>query len=290
MVAQSAHNRRRILFTALILVGCLLLAGCTPSMEPIDENAEGWFDRYFIYNFSRLLLYFGELFGGNYGLSVIVVTLLVRLALTPLMKRQFFQQRRMQEKMKIVQPKLLAIQEKYKNRKDPDSQKKMQMEMMQVYQEHQFNPLAIGCLPLLIQFPILVGFYYAILRTPEIAAHEFLWFNLGEADMVMALIAAGSYFVQLKASQAMYSPSQQTRTNQNQQGDQADKANQMNAQMKILNYFFPIMIGVISIYSPAVLPLYWTVGALFLMAQNWLFHWLYQRQNAKKAANGEGQS
>jgi len=254
-------GRRFALVLTAVVLG-LLLAGCTPSTEPIDENTPGWFNHYFIYNFSRLLTLFADWFGGDYGLSVVVVTILIRLALMPLMRRQFLAQRRMQEKMKIVQPKMKEIQEKYQGQNTPEAQKQMQQEMLRLYQEHQFNPLAIGCLPLLLQFPFLIAFYYAILRTPEISMHGFLWFNLGDTDLIMPLVAAGSYFLQIKLAQKMNGPVQ---------------ANPANPQMTFLMYLSPVMIGAISFASPAVLPLYWAVGAFFLIVQNAVFHRLYPR-------------
>jgi YidC/Oxa1 family membrane protein insertase len=271
MVIPQHRTTFRIILLAAVLALGLLLAGCTLQRGPIDANTEGFFNHYFIYNFSRLLLLFGDWFGGNYGLSVIVVTILIRLALMPLMRKQFLAQRRMQEKMKIVQPKMQEIQEKYKGRNTPEAQRQMQQEMMQLYREHQFNPLAIGCLPMLIQFPFLIGFYYAILRTPEISAHGFLWFSLGEADPIMPLIAAGAYFLQAKLAQKLNAPAQVN-------------ANAAASQMQFLMYLSPIMIGFVSFYSPAVLPLYWTVGAVFLMVQSWLFHRMYARPDARAEA------
>ncbi|MFP3490904.1 YidC/Oxa1 family membrane protein insertase, partial [Staphylococcus sp. SIMBA_130] len=71
-----------------------------------------------------------------------------------------------------------------------------------LYGKHQVNPLASlgGCLPMIIQFPILIGFYYAILRTPEIAAHSFLWFNLGQSDIILTILAVVIYYFQFKVS------------------------------------------------------------------------------------------
>ncbi|MBD5010628.1 OxaA precursor, partial [Xanthomonas citri pv. citri] len=85
---------------------------------------------------------------------------------------------------------------KLKKTKDPEKQKELQMEMMKLYQEHNINPLAMGCLPMLIQSPIMIGLYYAIRSTPEIASHSFLWFSLGQSDILMSLSAGIMYFVQ----------------------------------------------------------------------------------------------
>lgn len=92
-------------------------------------------------------------FVGNYGLAIIVLTIIVRMFLWPL---NVSQQRSMRQ-MQTLQPKLKAIQERYKN--DPQ---KMQMKMMEFYKEHKFNPMG-GCLPLLVQMPVFILLYSALM-------------------------------------------------------------------------------------------------------------------------------
>ncbi len=92
-------------------------------------------------------------FVGNYGIAIIVLTIIVRIALWPL---NVSQQRSMKT-MQTLQPKMKAIQDRYKN--DPQ---KMQQKMMEFYKEHKFNPMG-GCLPLLIQMPIFILLYSALM-------------------------------------------------------------------------------------------------------------------------------
>ena len=92
-------------------------------------------------------------FVGNYGIAIIVLTIIVRLAMWPL---NVSQQRSM-KMMQTLQPKLKAIQDRYKN--DPQ---RMQQKMMEFYKEHKFNPMG-GCLPLLIQMPIFILLYSALM-------------------------------------------------------------------------------------------------------------------------------
>ncbi|NLB80410.1 MAG: YidC/Oxa1 family membrane protein insertase [Clostridiaceae bacterium] len=101
-----------------------------------------------------LFLFWLNNFFGNYGLALIFFTLAVRLILLPL---SFKQQKSMQDTQKI-QPELLKIREKYKNDKQ-----KLNEETMKLYQKHGINP-AGGCFPLLIQFPIIIGLYQAIIK------------------------------------------------------------------------------------------------------------------------------
>lgn len=92
------------------------------------------------------------------GISIIVFTIIVRLLMIPLAIKQ----QQSMEEMQRIQPEIKKIQEKYKNTKDPESQKKMQAETAQLYQDHNVNPFG-GCLPLLIQMPILFALF-AVLR------------------------------------------------------------------------------------------------------------------------------
>lgn len=92
-------------------------------------------------------------FVGNYGIAIIVLTLIVRLFMWPL---NVSQQRSMRQ-MQSLQPKLKALQDRYKN--DPQ---KLQTKMMEFYKEHNFNPMG-GCLPLLIQMPIFILLYSALM-------------------------------------------------------------------------------------------------------------------------------
>ena len=109
----------------------------------------------------------------------------------PLAFKQIKSGAKMKEKMKELEAEMDAISEKYKNKKDATAKMDMQQEMMQLYQKHQFNPMtSMGCLPMLIQMPIIIAFYYAIRNSPELATHSFLWFNLGEVDMILPFVAA----------------------------------------------------------------------------------------------------
>ncbi|WP_186580719.1 membrane protein insertase YidC [Aquibacillus kalidii] len=245
-------------FIGLLLL-LFVLSGCQgANSQTIDPETAGFFDRYFVYTFIVFIKNVATFFGGNYGLSIVLVTLIVRLALMPLMLKQQKGSYQMKDKMSTMKPELDALQTKYKQKKDAESQKKMQEEMMALYKKHNFNPIAsMGCLPMIIQFPILIGFYYAIRSTPEIAEHSFLWFNLGQTDMIMPFIAAAIYFIQFKVTQIGLEPKQQK-------------------QMAMMGLISPVMIGFVSFSAPAALPLYWTVGGMFLIFQQFLSKKLYQ--------------
>ena len=180
----------------------------------------------------------------------------------PLMLRQYKNQQNMKEKMEFLKPEMDQIQKKIKSTKDSAEQKKLQQEMMGLYQKHGVNPLSVGCLPMLIQMPILMGLYYAIKSSSEIASHSFLWFNLGHSDIWITAAAGLIYYLQFKVSQSNMTLEQQK-------------------QMKFMGLISPIMIVMFSLNAPSALPLYWTVGGILLIAQNLLARKMYGGQQSQ---------
>lgn len=235
--------KRRILLVLGLVSMIMLLSGCTEVNQPITEESQGFWNQYIVYPLSWLIIYFAELMGNNYGLSIIVVTLIIRFAILPLMIKQIKNSKAMQQ----LQPEMQKLREKYSS-KDQKTQQKLQQETMALFQKNKVNPLA-GCFPLIVQMPILIGFYHAIMRTEAIADHNFLWFDLGARDpwYLLPVIAGITTFIQQKLTMA-------------------GTANQ-NPQMAMLLYIMPIMIVVFAVSFPAALSLYWVVGNIFMIVQ-----------------------
>lgn len=257
---------KSILVMLIGVIPIIVLSGCSTAsqLNSIDADSSGIFNHFFIYPFSILIKFFANAFHGNYGLSIVLMTFIIRLAIMPLMMNQTKKQMDMKEKMAVLQPELTALKEKYKNDVSADAKKQQQAEMMQLYQKHQFNPLNTGCLPMLLQWPITLAFYYAIRRTPEIAAHDFLWFSLGKTDMILPFIAAAVYYVQFRVSQSVSAQYQQNQNN----------------QMAFIGLLSPIMMGVFSFGMPAALPLYWAVGGIFIIVQTIILNKMYMKPKA----------
>jgi YidC/Oxa1 family membrane protein insertase len=194
--------------------------------------------------------------GGSFGLAIIVLTVIIRLISWPLTKRQLKSTKALQD----MQPKIQELQKKYGK-----NQQKLQQEMMKLYKEAGVNPL--GCLwPMLIQLPIWIALYQAIMRalatTPEnlldlaqrlyswnvvsqaipLNSH-FLWLDLGSrGDFFLAIIVGGTMWVQQKMTQA---PAIDPR--------QASTSNMMLLMM-------PLMFGFLTLMFPSGLALYWAVS------------------------------
>ncbi|MBS4216042.1 MULTISPECIES: membrane protein insertase YidC [Neobacillus] len=250
------------LLLIILSFSVLLLSAC--SSQPSGKN-DGFFHTYFVEPFAKIIHFFAEVFSGNYGLAIIFVTLIIRLVLMPLMLRQYKNQMHMKEKMDALKPEMDAIQKKMKAEKDPKKKQELQAEMMGLYQKHGVNPLNMGCLPILIQMPILTGFYYAIRGSQEIASHKFLWFSLGHPDIVITIIAGIIYYFQFRVSQSTM-PEQQRQ------------------QMKFMGLMSPLMIVMFSFSAPAALPLYWVVGGTFLTVQTLISQKLYAKKPAEAQA------
>lgn len=239
---------RRILITALVLLTfSLFMAGCSPNMDTIDTSdlAKGNFwQKYIVYPMSFSLDWFASHLWGQYGLSILVVTIIIRFAVLPLTLKQYKSQKEMQK----LQPEIKKLQQKYKT--DP---KKQQEETMKLFQMHGVNPLA-GCFPILIQMPILLALYNAIIWNPDIRTHEFLIWTLGEPDrIILPALAALTTFVQQKVMTAL-SP------------------NAMPAQMQTLMFIFPVLIFVMAMSFPSALPLYWVYGNIFTIIQTFFIY------------------
>ena len=181
----------------------------------------------------------------SYGWAIILLTIIVKMALYPLTVKQVKSMKAMQE----LSPKMKKIQEKYK-----DNPQMMQQKIGALYKDAGVNPLA-GCLPLLIQMPILMGMYYSLYNfsypTPESA--YFLWMtSMSDPDplYILPVLSALTTFLQQKM----------TTTDSN------------NPQMKMMMFIMPLFIGWISINFPSGLVLYWVTMNVVQIAQQWLMY------------------
>lgn len=183
---------------------------------------------------------------GNYGITLIVFTLIVKVCLYPLYSKQIKSTARMAQ----VQPKMKALQQKYANDKQT-----LNMKLSEMYKEEKFNPAA-GCLPMLIQMPIIFGIF-ALLRNPLaylqsdemlFAVHEsFLWMvDLSQPDKwILPILAGIATFISFRMTSQQQSAAQ---------------PGGMGSMMKMMQYFFPVMIVLMGRSFPAGLTIYWFVG------------------------------
>ena len=197
----------------------------------------------YLYNllkqFLALLLTTTDKYVGNFGVSIIIVTILIKIMLLPLTLKQ---DKSMKE-MKKLQPELEKIKEKYANDKQM-----LNIKTMELYKEHKVNPLG-GCLPLLLQLPILFALF-GVLRNGIIPKDSsFLWLKLSVPDpfyVLPVLNGAVSFFQQKLMGSA-----------------------DSNPQMKNMMYIFPIMMIMISYKMPSGLQLYWLTSSILAVVQQY---------------------
>ncbi|KGR86081.1 membrane protein insertase YidC [Lysinibacillus odysseyi] len=231
----------------LLISVLFLLTGCQAV-----ENEEGFFYSLFVKPMNFLLDFLGNtVFNGSYGLAIIAITVMIRLVLMPFMLKNYRNQAVMKSKMDHVKPKMEEIQGKLKTAEKKEDQMALQQEMLNLYREHGINPLNMGCLPILIQWPIIMGLYFAIRYSADVKTHEFLWFSLGSPDIIMTIVAGIIYMIQAQVSLWTVPETQKQ-------------------QMKWMVYISPIMIVIISFSSMAALPLYWSVGGFILIVQTYI--------------------
>ena len=178
---------------------------------------------------------------GNWGWTIIVLTILIKLAFFPLSAASY----RSMAKMKTVTPKMTAIRERYKS--DPQ---KMNQAMMELYKTEKINPLG-GCLPILVQIPVFIALYWVLLASVEMRNAPWLgWIqDLASPDpwYILPVVMAVSMFIQTKLNPTPPDP----------------------IQAKVM-MFMPIIFSVMFFFFPAGLVLYWVVNNVLSIAQQWV--------------------
>jgi YidC/Oxa1 family membrane protein insertase len=236
--------KRKLFVLVLLIFSVVLLTGCgTMEAKDISELKEGnFFFSTFAYPLAVLLEWLHDLLWNQYGLAILALTVIVRLLVLPLAIKQYKSMKGMQK----IQPQMKELREKYK-----DDPKQMQMETMKLMQEHNVNPAA-GCLPLLIQMPILFALYYAI-NIKSVSTESFIGLELGKPDptLILPILAAITTIIPMIIT----------------------SRNQPNAaQMKIMMYIFPVLIFFISYQLPSALPLYWVYSNIFTIVQTYFLY------------------
>lgn len=230
----------------------------------------------FIYNF--LPLY-------DFGIAIILVTVIIKLLLIPLSRKQIESQKKMQE----LQPKIKEIQEKHKNDKEKQSRA-----LMEFYKENKANPFS-GCLPMIFQLVFLIAIYrvlfnisqdglrvngadlYAFISNPGQINHLFLglidlssivdfknYSAANIAHIILVIMAAGAQYVQTKMLMAKTKKLKNDKVDDKKDNKEQDFAQIMSKQML---YLAPVMTLFIGVKFPAGLALYWLVSTLFMIAQ-----------------------
>lgn len=228
--------------------------------KPTDIKYQSLWESIFVKPLAWLILKLGEIVR-NYGLSVIIISILIRCILIPLTKNTMAQS----ENMKKASKELNKLEAKYANRTDNEAMMQKSQEMMMIYRKYNINP-ATSCLTSLIQLPLLFAFLEAINRVPAIFEGT-LW-NMSLGMTPSKALASGNYLyiilLVLIALSTFFS-FKQAMASQPQDGN-----NEMMRQVKTMTYIMTFMISLASLSLPTALALYWIVNNVFGICQNFI--------------------
>lgn len=230
-------------FNATLWVGPKLqeeMAETAPNLDLVVDY--GWL--WFIAKPLHMLLSFIQSFVSNWGLAIIVLTFIVRGAMYPLTKAQYTSM----AKMRMLQPKLQAMRERI-----GDDRQRMSQEMMELYKKEKVNPLG-GCLPLLLQMPIFIALYWALMESVELRHSPFFgWItDLSAQDpyyILPLLMGASMFLIQKMSPTTVTDPMQQ----------------------KIMT-FMPVLFTGFFLFFPSGLVLYWLVSNIVTLIQQTLIY------------------
>lgn len=192
----------------------------------------------------------------NWGLAIIIVTMMIKLAFYKLTQASG----RSMAKMREIQPRMKALQERYK-----DDRQQLSQAMMELYKREKVNPAA-GCLPILIQMPFFLAFYWVLLESVEMRqAPFFLWIDdLSSKDpyFILPLIMGAAMYLQQKLNPTPADP----------------------IQAKVMQ-FMPIVFTVFFAFFPSGLVLYWVTNTSLSIAQQWRINKIVEEESKKRRSN-----
>ncbi len=273
-------NKTKILLLVVVLFLVVTLSGCNTDHYTSSLDTEGGFGwvQWIVSQIANLIFIVSSAAGGYYVVGLITITVLIRVLGWPIYSKS----NAMSANMTMAQPDIAQLQEKYRGKTDPASQRAQQQEMMAIYKEYGINPF--GCLLPLLQMPIFIAMYQTVRRIPltdrftENLNFNFLWFNFAEEPLppwyspanlghnwtfiALALIVGLTmYFYQ---RYAMKKPEQL----QNKKYRTAQQA-QSEKTMKYMSYFMVFMLTAIA-FTNLGIAFYWIIGNLFQFLQTYI--------------------
>lgn len=229
---------------------------CT-EMSAVEGGYEGLWTSVFVKPLAWVIINIGKLLKNSYGLSIIIVTILIKLILFPIT----FKSSKQSENMQKAQPKLQKIEKKYAGKTDQQSMMMKSNEMMAVYKEFKINPIS-GCLMGFLQIPLFFSFYEALYRLPILFESKFLGFHMGMTPLAGA--QAGSwYYLILPILVGVVTYFSFNMNKNSMSGDQAK-------QMKMMFNIMIVMIFITSFSMSTAIILYWVINSLTSIIQGLL--------------------
>lgn len=240
---------------ALLVVAALVLSACgatnNPNVAP-HSGIYGWIYQWLGRPLQNIMIHTAHMVGGDNGAGwgIVIITVVVRLILMPLMLVQQNKSVRQQEKMARLQPQMKLIQAAMKHKGiTPEQQMTLSGWQRELYSKNEMSLTGgIGCLPLIIQLPIMWGIYQAVFYSPQLAHSTFFGISLSQKSVVLAIIATIFTVIQGYIS-LIGIPEEQKKT------------------MQSMMIFNPIMTLFFSLSFSGALALYWAAGNLVMIIQ-----------------------
>jgi YidC/Oxa1 family membrane protein insertase len=245
---------KKLKLSVFTILGVLVLTGCGRS--DITSRSNGFWDK-FVYVFAQIIDFLS--FGDLVGIGIILFTIAIRTVLLPLMHVQAKSNRKMQE----LQPELKKLRVAYPG-KDAQSRRIVSEKTQILYSENGVNPY-MGCLPLLVQMPILWALYQAITRVDFLREGHFLWFDIGGRDPY--------YILPILAALFTFASSWLT----------SKAAPEKNTMMTVMTYVMPFFIFIMGLGVAAGVALYWAVSNAYQVFQTLLLNNPFKLQEVRIA-------
>lgn len=230
------------------------------AMKVYDKKAyNGLWVQLFVRPLAWVIINLGKLLG-NYGVSVMVIGIIIRLIMMPFSAKTIKQQ----ESLKKAQPELERIEKKYKNRTDQEAMMQKSQETLAIYKKYNVNPMS-SCLVSFIQLPLFFAFLEAINRVPAIFENNFWKFQLGTTPLV-GIKEGNYYYIILIVLIVLF-----TALSFKMTMSQTSATTESGIQSKYMMIFMTVFIGIASIQLPSAIALYWVVTNAFNVFQTILF-------------------
>ena len=230
------------------------------NMKIYEKKAyNGLWVQLFVRPLAWVIINLGKMLG-NYGVSVMVMGIIIRLIMMPFSAKTI----RQQENLKKAQPELERIEKKYKDKTDQESMMQKSQETLNIYKKYSVNPLS-SCLVSFIQLPLFFAFLEAINRVPAIFENYFWKFQLGTTPLVG--IKEGNYFYIILIVLIVLFTALSFKMTMNQ----TSVTTESGIQTKYMMIFMTVFIGIASIQLPSAIALYWVVTNAFNVFQTIIF-------------------
>lgn len=230
------------------------------AMKVYDKKSyNGLWVQLFVRPLAWVIINLGKLLG-NYGISVMVIGIIIRLIMMPFSAKTIKQQ----ESLKKAQPELERIEKKYKDRTDQEAMMQKSQDTLAVYKKYNINPMS-SCLISFIQLPLFFAFLEAINRVPAIFENNFWKFQLGTTPLV-GIKEGNYYYIILIVLIVLF-----TALSFKMTMSQTSATTESGIQSKYMMIFMTVFIGIASIQLPSAIALYWVVTNAFNVFQTILF-------------------